>query len=223
MNENEFVVLLNFLKSGFSTRQLDKLLGHKNSRGWKSWELLKKYKLRNQDKGKLFLYSTVQSKKIIITLSNSPETGKIDELLKNNLSSNLQKYHNTFVIAESEKKFYQIMSGETRNIIRDFFNPKKKLINRCQYNNCSFNGQIDTVHYTKDRPVIFIECAKVNKTSFSDDLFKFDVHATMRCFLKKHSNPKSVCFLCKKHHNEFHITEKISKKKLNEFKQNIEF
>jgi len=54
MNKEEYEVILNFLKSGFSTRQLDKLLGHKNTRGWVSWDVLKKYKLRNSDKGKLY-------------------------------------------------------------------------------------------------------------------------------------------------------------------------
>ncbi len=223
MNKQEYVVLLNFLKSGLSTRQLDKLLGHTNSRGWLSWDILKKYKLRNSDKGKLFLYSTAQSKQIISLLVKEKKDDYINELIKIHQPNNLKKYKNTFVIADSEKSFYNILSGETRNIIRDFFNPEKKLIGRCQFKDCNNKGQIDTVHFSKDRPQIFIECAKINKDNFKKGLFKFDVYKTMMCFLQSHFQNKTICFLCKKHHNEFHKKEKEGKNQLREFKRKIIF
>ena len=223
MDKTEYLVLLNFLKSGFSTRQLDKLLGHKNSRGWVSWDILKKYKLRNSDKGKLFLYSTNHSRKIILSLIKEKKEGFIDDLIKVNHPNNLEKYKNTFVIADSEKSFYNILSGETRNIIRDFFNPEKKLISKCQFHNCDSKGQIDTVHFDKDRPQIFQECAKIQKKHFQNNLLKFDVYKSMKCFLKSHSKKRSVCFLCKKHHNEFHKHEKLGKREFKKFKHKINF
>jgi len=223
MDNKEYIVLLNFLKSGLSTRQLDKLLGHKNTRGWVSWDILKKYKLKNSDKGKLFLYSTVQSRKIISLVMKENKEDVIDKLLKLNPPNNLEKYNGTFVIADSEKSFYNILSGETRNIIRNFFNPEKKLIEKCQFKNCKNKGQIDTVHFKKDRPQIFMDCAKIKKKRFKKGLFKFDVYNTMKCFLQSHSKNKSICFLCKKHHNELHDKEKKGKNQLREFKKKIVF
>jgi len=223
MNKKECEIILNFLKSGFSTRQLDKFLGHKNTRGWVSWGILKKYKFRNLDKGKLYLYSTAQSNKIIKLLAKESNDGFIDKLIKLYPPNNLQKYSDTWVIANSEKKFYNIFSGETRNIIRDFFSPEKKLIGKCQFKDCENKGQIDTVHFGRDRPQIFMECAKANKVNLSKELFKFDVYKTMRCFLKSHSKSKSICFLCKKHHNELHDKERKGKNQLREFKKKIIF
>lgn len=222
-NYQESIVLLNFLKSGLSTRQLDKLLSYNNSRGWVSWDILKKYLLKNSDKGKLFLYSTAQSKQIIDLLVKRKKVGLIDDLINLHQPNNIQKYKNTYVMADSEKSFYNIFSGETRNIIRDFFNPEKKLIGKCQYHDCKNKGQIDTVHFTKDRPKIFVECAKINKVKFNEELSKFDVYKTMKCFLKNHSKNKSICFLCKVHHNEFHKKEKEGKPVIKEFKRKINF
>ena len=223
MDKKEHVILLNFLKSGLSTRQLDRLLGYDASRGWVSWEILRKYKLQNSDKGKLFVYSPIQCNKLIVCLVKKKKRGVINEIIKKNPSNILEKYKNTFVIADSERSFYTIMSGETRNIIQGFFNPKKKLIGKCQFRGCTETRQIDTVHFDNNRRNIFIKCAKKNKISFKNDLYKFDVYKTMLCFLINHSKPKSVCFLCKKHHNDFHRFEKLSKNKLNEFKRKIIF
>lgn len=222
MNNKEFTVLLNFLKSGLSTWNMDRLLGYSDTRGWMSWAILKKYYLQDYDKGKLFLYSTRQSKEIILKLVEKKQKGLIDLLIKDNYPKNLEKYRNTLVAAESERKFYSIFSGETRNIIRDFFNPKKKLVGKCQYKNCKRkNAEIDTVHYLKDRPEIFIKCASKYRNRYGKNMLQFDVYRTMKCFLKSHSKSRSVCFLCKKHHNEFHQTEKLGKTKLRDFKKKI--
>ena len=35
------------------------------SKGWESWNVLKKYKLLNSDKGKLYVFSSLESKRII--------------------------------------------------------------------------------------------------------------------------------------------------------------
>jgi hypothetical protein len=220
---NELIVLLNFLKSGLSTRKLDKLMGFSNTKGWKSWEILKKYNLKKEDKAKLFLYSEQQSNKLISEMIKEPEEGILDELISNNPPNSLEKYKNTFVLAPSEKDFYNIFSGQTRNIIRDFFNPKKKLMGKCQYLGCMAGGEIDTVHYQKERPAIFKESAAKYKQPFNDKLFKFDVYMTMRDFLASHSSERIICFLCKNHHNMLHRVEKSGKSKLSKFTKNIIF
>lgn len=221
--KNDLTVLLNFLKSGLSTGKIDKLIGYSDTKGWKSWEILKKYKLKDRDKGKLFLYSEQQSRKLIDKIIRAPKEGILNTFISANPPNNLEKYRGTFVLAKSEKDFYNVFSGETRNIIRDFFNPKKKLIGKCQYKSCKSKGEIDTVHYSKDRPAIFIHCALKNKTRFDGALFKYDVYNTMKYFLLSHSNNKMVCFLCKKHHNQLHNLEKTDKSKLREFRKDILF
>jgi hypothetical protein len=220
---DEILVLLNFLKSGKSTRQLDKLLNYSDKKGWISWDILKRYGLRDSDKGKLFLYSASQSKKIIKLIIQKKREGHIDNIIKEFPPTKLDKYKNTYVVADSEKSFYNILSGETRNIIRDFFIPEKKLIGKCQFEECNYGGQIDTVHFSKNRPQIFIECARKNKRRLKDGMFYFDVYNTMKCFLQSHSNNKSICFLCKKHHNEFHREEKKGKNQLKRLKSKIIF
>ena len=56
MDKQEKTTLLYFLKANYSNREIDKKLGYnpKRSKGWKSWEILKKFFLTNNDKGKLF-------------------------------------------------------------------------------------------------------------------------------------------------------------------------
>ena len=221
MEKQEKEILLYFLKSRYSHIQLDSLLGFSsNSKGWVSWNIIKKYNLKAKDKGKLFLYAPTQCNKIIKILMQNQQEDRLDELINANPPNKLLKYQNTYVMAESEKKFYNVMSGETRNIIRDFFNSQKKLIKICQFKGCS-EDKLETVHFSKDRPQIFMECAKLNKEIFKKDLFKFDIYKTMKCFLESHSKNKSICFLCKKHHNEFHRKEKGTKRELKEFKKNI--
>ena len=222
---DEFITLLNFLKSGLSTRELDNLLGHKSgkTKGWVSWDILKKYKLKNSDKGKLFLYSEQQSGEIIGKIVLRPGIRQIDKIVKVNLPNNLEKYKNTFVIASSEKSFYNIFSGETRNIIQSFFNPKKKIINKCQYKGCkSSKQQIDTVHFSRERPEIFMECAKINRKKLGNK-YQFNVYNVMKCFLMSHFSRKSICFLCKIHHTELHRLQKGKKTELNSFKKRIIF
>lgn len=222
-NDKERTILLNFLKSGMSTRELDRVLGHspKKTRGWKSWSVLKKYGLKNEEKGKLFLYSERESKKIINEIIRKNANVNLSDLIKNMGPESLEKYKNTFVTAENEKTFYEIFSGETRNIIQRFFNPKKKFISRCQFEGCkNKKDQIDTVHYSHERPEIFIKCAKTNGKK-QGDMIVFDVYKTMRCFLKSHSKRKIVCFLCKKHHLQFHRLQKNDRKEFLKFKNKI--
>lgn len=218
MEAKNQLILINFLKSGYSTRQLDKLIGDKNTRGWTSWQILKKYKLTESDKGKLYLYGNQQATKIIKELEHK----NITQALKNNTPSLLKKYEETYVLSKSEKSFYDIMSGETRNIILGFFSNQKKLINKCQLEGCKTTKTLDTVHFNKDRPQIFKECAKNNKVEF-EDYFKYDVYKTMACFLRSHAKFKSVCFLCKKHHLELHKKEKGSKAEFIKFKNRVIF
>jgi hypothetical protein len=222
MDKKEFEILLNFLKSSMSTRELDKLMGYNNSRGWISWKILRKYKLKNSDKGKLFLYSSLQSKQIIKLLMKEKKENYIKELINLNPPNHLEKYRDTFVISRSVNNFHDIISGQVRNITRDFFNPKKKLIGKCQFEGCNKN-QLDAHHYSKNRPQIFKECAEMNKKLLKNKFFKFDVYNTMKFYLNAHMG-KGICFLCKRHHNELHVLEgKKVKKDIIDFKKKIIF
>jgi hypothetical protein len=222
MDKKEYEILLNFLKSGMSTRELDKLLGHNNSKGWISWKILKKYKLKNSDKGKLFLYKADQSKKIIKLLIEKEKENYIDELISNYPPNHLEKYRDSFVISKSVDSFHDIISGQVRNITRDFFNPKKKIIGKCQFKGCN-KTQLDAHHYSKNRPQIFKEGAELNKEILKNKYCKFDVYKTMKSYLEAHKG-KGICFLCKKHHTELHNIEKSKiKKDIMEFKRKIIF
>ena len=215
---NEDIVLINFLKSGFSTRKLDALLGFSKTRGWKSWEIIKKYNLKKEDKGKLFLYSGKQAGEIINKIISG---GNLNRIIPENPSKILEKYKENFVLANSEKAFYDIFSGETRNIIQYFFNPEKKLMGHCQFKGCT-QKDTDTVHLARDRPDIFMKCSAKNKIG-EGVYFRYDLYKIIRCFLQEHARPKSICFLCKSHHNEMHRLERLSKKKFEKFKRKIVF
>ena len=220
MDKVEKEVIYNFLKYGLSTRTLEKRFGKLNSRGWMAWEIRNKYKLTDSDKAKLFLYSSTQAKKIIKTFMNEPFN--LDLLIKSNPPQKLEKYLDTFVIAKSEEAFHNMMKGEARNIIRDFFTPEKKIKGACQFQNCEFSGELETAHYLNERPELFKNAAKINRVLFSEGWYKYDVYNTMKSFLESHKKSKSVCFLCKKHHN---ILDKLKKnsRELKEFKKSITF
>ncbi|MFA5406808.1 MAG: hypothetical protein WC307_05630 [Candidatus Nanoarchaeia archaeon] len=219
---NDYEILKAFLKLGFSTRMLDKLLGfnQRTSKGWVSWNILKKYKLINEDKGKLFLYTDGQCRSIIKRIMKS--NANINSLIKDIEPKTLDKYKDTFVLAKSGKDFYNILSGETRNIIKNFFSSFKKIVGTCQIDLCK-KSKLDTVHLKEERPIIFIKCSENNKEKIQDNFYKFNVFETMKCFLKAHKRKGYVCFLCKEHHQQLHNLEKSSKEELRDFKKRIIF
>lgn len=225
LEKRDMDVLVNFLKSGLSTRDLDRILGYSGTRtrGWNSWNILQKYNLKDTDKGKLFVYSGKQSKEIIRDMIKETKPN-LDLLIKENPPNKLLKYKDTYALAKSEESLYNIFSGETRNIIQNFFNPIKKITKECQFNGCKTKEPLDTVHYLKDRPTIFKECSKELRNKFDSNLFKYDIYRVMKCFLESHSKKKSICFLCKDHHKEFHKMEDNGKTRdLNNFKKKIIF
>jgi len=223
-NAKEIDVLVGFLKSGLSTRELDKRLGYSSTtRGWKSWEILKKYGIKNMHKGKLFAYPMNQSKKMIKILLENSRHNSVENLIEKNPPKNLDKYKDTYVIARSENTFYDIFSGETRNIIQGFFNPIKKSVGKCQFKDCNFRGELDTAHYLSDRRPIFIGCARKFKGTDENGFFKYDVYKVMRCFLETHFKKRTVCFLCKNHHSKFDRLKKSNTAAFREFKKNITF
>jgi len=216
MDKTENLVLLGFLKNSLSTRELDKLLGYnkKKTKGWKSFEILKKYNLKNEDKGKLFLYSNSQSLKIIKELKKY----NLNQLIREPPKI-VQKYSNSKILAKSEEDFYKVIGGETRNIIQSFFSPLKKIVGHCQYKGCN-NKDLDTVHLKLDRPKIFKNSAKELAIK-RKEYFEYPIMKTMIKFLKFHQNKGVICFLCKKHHLELHRLEKKGGKELTNFKKNI--
>jgi len=192
MNNKEKLVLIGFLKNGLSTRELDNLLGHdKNkTKGWKSFEILKKYNLKNSYKGKLFLYSNTQCISLIKMLGDFD----LEHLIEKYPPTIVKKYSNSKILAENEKMFYNVMGGETRNIIRDFFAPIKKIVGTCQFKGCT-KGDLDTVHLSRERPEIFMDSAKeLRKRKFG--FFEYPIMKVMIKFLKGHQHKEAVCFLC---------------------------
>ncbi|MCH8903279.1 MAG: hypothetical protein IIA45_05130 [Bacteroidetes bacterium] len=223
MNKTEITVLLYFLKAGYSTRELDQKLGFssRKSKGWQSWKILKKYGLTSEDKGKLFIYTERQSKKIIRKIPEIMAPGAIDILITANRPANLEKYRNSFLLTDSEFSLYKILSGETKNLIQYFFSPQKKLIGLCQYKNCKITN-LDTVHNKTDRPTTFTNSASKFKTNLNG-LLMFDLYKIFEDFLYAHSEKKCVCFLCKDHHLKLHRKEKESKNALRLYKRNIQW
>jgi len=223
MTQKEITVLLYFLKAGFSTRELDLKLGHvsKKSKGWISWEILKKYNVNDADKGKLFVFPTQQARSIIKELPLIDSNSPVDILLTLNKPNNLKRFHDSYLITESVESFYQIMKGETRNIIRDFFITKKKLVGKCQFKGCNVNTALETAHNLKSRPQIFKESATKFKKNISGK-YMFDLASIFEDYLMSHKAKKSVCFLCKAHHREFDNPKK-TKKEFLEFRKKIEW
>ncbi|PFO84727.1 fibronectin type III domain-containing protein [Bacillus cereus] len=202
--ETEKFILLNFLKTGFSTRNLDILLGLSSTKtnGWKSWEILKKYFLQKEDKGKLYLYSTSQCNKVIDVIINNPQKGLVYKFINKEKPEIFHMYFNKYVLAKTPKDFYDMFTGETRNITQGFFLPNKKLIGICQFKGC-YETKLETAHFKKNRPAIFKESAKKNTIgSLNNHYNKFDVYRTIEDYLLAHKTQNSICFLCKTHHIE---------------------
>jgi len=215
MEKKEVLILISSLKNGFSNRQIDELLGcdSKKTKGWKSWKILKKYGLKNEDKGKLFLYSLSDCKKIISKLENN----KLDTILKKKSPSIVKKYNDSLVLAKTEEDFYQVMSGETRNIMKLLFNSLKKSTPSCQFRGCK-KKDLDTVHLHKERPQIFKECAKKYRKR-EGEYYRYPIRKVMQRFLEKHKRKGAICFLCKKHHLELHRLK--TKTAIRNFKKKI--
>ena len=209
MKKEEILTLTLFLKNGYSTRTIDTKLGFDNkvSKGWESWAILKKYFLVKEDRHKLFLFTELEIKTILKKLSlvkSRPETVKLFLESSPNIVS---KYKNSYLLTKSEIELGKILSGETRNITNVFFKKSKSSANICQYSKCN-NTDLETVHLNERRPAIFINAAKKSKIGKINELQVFDIYSTMTKYLHYHSLPKSICYLCKKHHLELEKYEK---------------
>lgn len=212
-------VLLNFLKFGLSTRQLDNHIGYnsKKTKGWQSWRILKKYKIESIDQNKLFCFRTQESLIIIKDIISAKNRNEVKNILNKAEPNFFEKYRSVYIVADSKDKVLTVLSGEVRNITQSFFSPLKKLIGSCQYPDC--NGKnLDTVHLMKSRPEIFKLACDFGCINNSK---KYDVYKILRQYIHLHTNKKSICFLCKKHHNELTKYEKVIGKKLNKFRNKI--
>ncbi|PGH86692.1 hypothetical protein CN900_24590 [Bacillus anthracis] len=222
--KTERLILLNFLKTGFSTRKLDTLLGFSSeeSNGWKSWPIPKKYLLKKEDRGILYLYSTSQCNDIIDKIMESPQAGLVDEYIKEESPKIYQMYFDKYVLAKSSEDFYSMFTGETRNITQGFFLPNKKLIGICQFKGC-YETNLETAHLRNNRPDIFKKVAKKNVLGLTKDHYKqYDVYNTMRDYLLAHRIKDSICFLCKKHHTELDRLNPKNKKDKLKYKKALE-
>jgi len=145
--------LLNFLKTGLSTRQLDSQIGEnpQKSKGWKSWKILQKYKIKTTDSGSLFCFRKVEALNIINKIMKAQNYEEVNKLLRYSEPRFFNKYKDIYVVADSNEKVAILLSGEVRNITQSFFNPIKKIIGKCQFPDCD-NTNLDTVHLQKSRP-----------------------------------------------------------------------
>ncbi|MES1182131.1 MAG: hypothetical protein ABUL44_04980, partial [Flavobacterium sp.] len=90
-----------------------------------------------------------------------------------------------------------------------FFKNSKSITGVCQFKRCK-NKDLDTVHLNETNPNIFIRAAKKSTVGKINKLMIFDIYVMMRNFLHYHSHPKSIVFLCKRHHQSLHNAERES-------------
>lgn len=222
MNINEIKALTLFLNGGYSTRKIDTVLepDNKKPKGWISWDILKKYYFTNSDKQRLYLFTEAEIKKILISISASKGRSQTEDILSKASPGILSKYKDAYLAVKSDKGFADVLSGEARNIILYFFKNKKLKTGRCQYRNC-LQTNLDTVHLSESRQKLLILAANKSIIGKINNLIIFDIYNAMSTFLQFHSRPKSICFLCKKHHQELHRVEKISNLKYLKYMKEI--
>lgn len=219
--KEEIEILFFYLKEGYSTRIIDKKLGYDpvKSKGWKSWGVLKKYGINEKEKKTLFVYPKNQTKRIIKEIIKNNGKKPIQNLIENIRPENLKRFKDSWVITSSPEALYQITNGETRNLIRNFFLTKKKIIGECQYKKCKETKALETAHYLKSRPQIFIEAANKLKNVEGDN-YKFNLSNIFEEYLLQHKHNKAICFLCKTHHREFD-KKSLTQQEKAKFKRNI--
>lgn len=212
-------VLLNFLKSGLSTRELDEQMGYDPtiSKGWRSWKILQSYKLNSSDRGRLFCFRKTEALAIIRNIQNSKSRGDVEHILNSSKPRFFDKYKETYIVANSDEKVAVVLSGEARNITQSFFSPLKKVVGSCQFQKCD-NTNLDTVHLQKSRPENLKSACAYGKLPNTN---KYDVYQILLKYIHLHSQKRSLCFLCKKHHDELGSYERIGGKKLNDFRKII--
>ncbi len=218
--KSESEILLNFLKSGLSTRELDHQMGYDPviSKGWKSWKILQKYKLQANDRGSLFCFRKAEAMAIIKSIKSATDRKGVETILSSFKPRFFNKYKGIYIVADSADKVAIVLSGEVRNITQSFFNPLKKVIGTCQFPECD-NTNLDTVHLQKSRPEnLALACVSGR---VQDDSDKYDVYEVLLKYIHLHSQKKSLCFLCKKHHEELGSYERVGGKKLNDFRKTI--
>lgn len=195
-------ILYDYLRNNLSTRQLCKKYPEiEDKTGFRSHYILKEYGLKKEDRGKLFLFRKNEAVKTITRIMQKGR-GELDYLKE---TGRLDKYRGLCVIAPDEKRLYNLLNGELRNLIQSFFRERKRQYGVCQYSNCR-NTDLDTAHrHTKSRGKLFRIAALGNKIKHTDG-YVFDIFHTMTDFLNLHRG-NAVIFLCKKHHIRYDATE----------------
>ena len=209
-------VLVAFLRDGASTRDIDHRLGHdpRRTRGWQSWDVLKRYHLHHGDKGSLFVLGQRETATAVRAILKARTRSSVKKVLDAVKASCLARYYSVFVLAPSERAFYALIEGETRNLVQRFFDGRKQAVGRCQFRGCRTSDALDTVHLRRSRPELFLSSARKHRRRVAKRVFRFDVRATMEDFLTAHLTRDSVAFLCKPHHR---LAEGIPKSALRTF------
>jgi hypothetical protein len=194
----EKMVLFDYLRNNLSTRKICKKYREINDpTGFKSHNILKKFSINKQDKGKLFLFS---KKEALCKIERFLKRGRVssDSVFE---PKKFKKYKNLYVLAKNENALYCIMNGELRNLIQYFFKERKSQYAICQYKDCR-NKNLDVAHHhRRNRKRLFMIAASKNRIK-NKGHYKFDIFRTIIDFLNLHRN-NAVFFLCKKHHKMY--------------------
>ena len=83
-------------------------------------------------------------------------------------------------------------------------------------------GEIQIVHFRRDRPEIFKDCLVKNRTDLKSG-FRYDILASMRDFLQEHGKKDAIVYLCQYHHGKLdHEINAIGRRKaLSKFKKEL--
>jgi hypothetical protein len=177
--------------------------------------------LKEKHRLALFLHSESELKKIIDSILLLTDQSAVDELLKNSTPKILNKYSHSYLTCKSEVELSKILSGEARIITQQFFKKYRNNAGSCQLNGC-VNTDLDTVHLNDRRPNLLMRAASNSVIGQLNDLKIFDIQSTIKNYLVSHSKPKTICFLCKKHHLELEKLEtKGPKNEYKNFVKNI--
>ncbi len=218
-NISDKELLLNYLKSGLSTRELDEQMEYNSvvSKGWRSWKILRQYKIDSTDRGRLFCFRKNEALAIVRNILNAKSRKDVELILASSKPRFFEKYKGIYIVADSDEKVRIVLSGEVRNITQSFFSPLKKVVGGCQFPKCK-NTNLDTVHLQKSRPEHLKLACTYGRISNTN---KYDVYQILLKYIHLHSEKKSLCFLCKKHHQELGLYERVGGKKLNDFRKII--
>lgn len=215
-----------FLVHGYSKRSICRMIeeipGDGNNGNSAQKIINKKYKLKEEHRGCLFLHKKDEFESIIKKILLGKDLCKKD--MKINYGRFTKKYKGTYIKLDKNYEvdnLHNVLNGELRNLIQQVFNPLKKDIGMCQY--CKSKDNIENAHACgkgESRPDIFKKCVKeLNKDDY------ISIEDLMKMFLEKHKNHEGrrtkippMLYLCREHHLQYDkLAENLDSDKYKEF------